>query len=126
MQGLGIISSLAFPSDRFSASSSRADFKPDKARLQTNGVWSPSANNDASDFVQIDLNGKFFICSVATQGAPNDDGDYFTRSYNLQFSLNGTEWITYKKSGGDKVRMAITNYRIQFASRRFQLFWPYK
>ena len=126
MQGLGITSSLAFPSDRFSASSSRPGFEADKARLNTNGFWSPSTDNNANDFVQIDLNGKFFICAVATQGAPNDPGSYFTTSYKLLFSLNGTEWLKYKESGSDKVRMSITNYRIQFAFGRFQLFWPYK
>ena len=125
MQGIGINSSLAFPSNRFWASSSRLGFEADKARIATSGVWSPSTDNNASDVIQIDLNGKFFICAVATQGAPYDPGFYFTTSYKLLFSLNGLEWLTYKENGSDKVRMAITNYRIQFAFGRFQSFWPY-
>ncbi|XP_068727455.1 receptor-type tyrosine-protein phosphatase T-like isoform X1 [Montipora capricornis] len=103
MQGLGITSSLAFPSDRFSASSSRDGFQPYKARLYTDDVWSPRTDDNASDFLQIDLNGKFFICAVATQGASNDPGGYLTTSYKLLFSLNGTEWLTYKENGSDKI-----------------------
>ena len=68
MQAVGISSSLAIPSHRLSASSSRVGFEADKARLHGDDAWSPSDDVNSNDFLQVDLQYEFFICAVATQG----------------------------------------------------------
>ena len=101
MQAVGITSSLAIPSHRLSASSSRVGFEPDKARLHGDGAWSPSDDVNPNDFLQVDLQYDFFICAVATQGNPSSS--FWTTKYRLLFSVNGIDWLTYKENGTNKV-----------------------
>ena len=103
MQAVGITSSLAIPSHRLSASSSRDRFEPDKARLHGDGAWSPSDDVNSNDFLQVDLQYEFFICAVATQGYPLTSRSFWTTKYKLLFSVNGKDWLTYKENGTDKV-----------------------
>ena len=103
MQAVGITSSLAIPPHRLSASSSRVGFEPDKARLLGDGAWSPSNDGNPNDFLQVDLQYEFFICAVATQGHPRIFMPFWTTKYRLLFSVNGTDWLTYKENGTDKV-----------------------
>ena len=100
MQAVGITSRLAIPDDHLSASSSRVAFEPDKARLHGDGAWSPSNDSNPNDFLQVDLQYDFFICAVATQGYR---WTLRTTKYRLLFSVNGTDWLTYKENGTDKV-----------------------
>ena len=106
MQAVGITSSLAIPNHRLSASSSRVGFEPDKARLHGYGAWSPSDDSNPDDFLQVDLQYEFFICAVATQGYPLNSSSLWTTKYRLVFSINGIDWLTYKKNGADKVGIA--------------------
>ena len=103
MQAVGITSSLAIPRHRLSASSSRVGFEPGKARLHGNGAWSPSNDGNPNDFLQVDLQYEFFICAVATQGYRWTFRRFWTTKYRLLFSVNGTDWLTYKENGTDKV-----------------------
>ena len=116
MQAVGITSSLAVPSHRLSASSSRDRFEPDKARLHGDGAWSPSDDVNPTDFLQVDLQYDFFICAVATQGNPSSS--FWTTKYRLLFSVNGIDWLTYKENGKDKVCIAITTNLNPFFSGR--------
>ena len=72
-----------------------------KGRLNGIGAWSPSGNNNFSDFLQINLQYEFFICAVATQGKSNED--HWTTKYKILLSLNNIDWVTYKENGTDKV-----------------------
>jgi len=101
IQALGLASSYAFPDSRFSSSSSRSGHESSKARLNGFGAWTPSTNNNPNDYLQVDLQYKFFICAVATQGNPN--ADEWTLKYKLLFSLNNTDWVTYQENNTDKV-----------------------
>ena len=101
MQAIGVTSSLAIPSYRLSASSSRAGFEPEKARLHGDGAWSPRDVSNPNDFFQVDLQYEFFICAVATQGHPSSS--FWTTKYKLLFSVNGKDWLTYNENGTDKV-----------------------
>ena len=92
---------LAFPDSKFSASSSRSNHEASKARLNGFGAWTPSTNNNPSDYLQVDLQYEIFICAVATQGNPN--ADEWTLKYKLLFSLNNTDWVTYQENNADKV-----------------------
>ena len=103
MQAIGVTSSLAIPSYRLSASSSRAGFEPDKARLHGDGAWSPMDDVNPNDFLQVDLQYEFFICAVATQGYLLTSSSFWTTKYKFLFSVNGKDWLTYNENGTDKV-----------------------
>ena len=116
MQAVGITSSLAIPRHRLSASSSRVGFEPDKARLLGNGTWSPSNDGNPNDFLQVDLQYEFFICAVATQGDPSRSLNSWTTKYRLLFSVNGTDWLTYKENGTDKVGISTCLSEVRYSS----------
>ena len=108
MQAVGITSKLTIRNHSLSATSSRVGFEADKARLHGDGAWSPSDDVNPNDFLQVDLQYEFFICAVATQGYPLTSRSFWTTKYKLLFSVNGTDWHTYKENGEDKVCIAIT------------------
>ncbi|XP_074612317.1 uncharacterized protein LOC141866677 isoform X1 [Acropora palmata] len=103
MQAIGITSTLAVPSHRLSASSSRVGFEPNNARLHGTRAWSPSNDGYPNDFLQVDLQYEFFICAVATQGYPLTSSSFWTTKYKLLFSVNGIDWVTYKENGREKI-----------------------
>ncbi|XP_067028441.1 uncharacterized protein [Acropora muricata] len=134
MQAVGITSSLAIPGHRFSASSSPVGYEPDKARLHGNGAWLPSNDVNPNDFLQVDLHYEFFICAVATQGYPwtfRTFGRVWTTKYKLLFSVNGTDWLTYKENGTDKIfngnsgrEDVVKHSLVSFTRARFVKFQP--
>ncbi|XP_044165878.1 receptor-type tyrosine-protein phosphatase mu-like isoform X3 [Acropora millepora] len=131
MQAVGITSSLAIPRHRLSASSSRVGFEPGKARLHGSGAWSPSNDGNPNDFLQVDLQYEFFICAVATQGYPWTFRRFWTTKYRLLFSVNGTDWLTYKENGTDKIfngnsgtEDVVKHSLVSFTRARFVKFQP--
>ncbi|XP_067026514.1 uncharacterized protein, partial [Acropora muricata] len=131
MQAVGITSRLAIPGDHLSASSSRVDFQPDKARLHGYGAWSPSNDGNPNDFLQVDLQYEFFICAVATQGYPLTSSSFWTTKYKLLFSVNGTDWLTYKENGTEKIfngnsgrEDVVKHSLVSFTRARFVKFQP--
>ena len=113
MQAVGITSSLAVLSHRLSASSSRVGFEPDNARLHGTRAWSPSNDGNPNDFLQVDLQYEFFICAIATQGFFIS---YWTTKYRLLFSVNGTDWLTYKENGTDKVGISTCLSEVRYST----------
>ncbi|XP_067026513.1 uncharacterized protein [Acropora muricata] len=131
MQPVGITSSLAIPRHRLSASSSRVGFEPDKARLHGDGAWSPGDDSNPNDFVQVDLQYEFFICAVATQGYSRTLRRFWTTKYRLLFSVDGTDWLTYKENGTDKIfngnsgtEDVVKHSLVSFTRARFVRFQP--
>ncbi len=103
IQALGVASSYAFPDNSFSTSSSSSGNEASKGRLNGVGAWSPSTDNSASDYIQINLKYEFFICAVATQG--KSTADHWTTKYKLLLSLNNVDWVTYQENSADKVSL---------------------
>ena len=101
MQAIGLASKYGLPDSSFSASSSRVGNEALQGRLTGPKAWSPSTDNNAYDYLQIDLQHEFFICAVATQGNPN--ADHLTRKYKVHFSVNNKDWVTYQENNVDKV-----------------------
>ena len=116
MQAVGITSSLAIPRHRFSASSSRFGFEPENARLHGPRAWSPNNDRNPNDFLQVDLQYQFFICAVATQGYPWTSVPSWTTKYRLLFSVNDTDWLTYKENGTDKVGISTWLSEVRFST----------
>jgi len=108
MQVIGVASSDAFPDNSFSASSTSGSNAASKGRLNGDGAWSPITDNNANDYLQIDLRYEFVICAVATQGNPN--ANHWTTKYKLQLALidQPNNWLTYKEDSFDKVCTYIT------------------
>lgn len=105
IQAIGVASSYTIPDSSFSASSTRGANIPSKGRLNGRGAWSPSNDNDGSDYLQIDLQYEFLICAVATQG--KSTADHWTTKYKLLTSLNNKDWVTYQENKTDKVCLII-------------------
>ena len=105
---VGVTDPTIIPDSSFTASSSYSSYyKPHFARLRgLKRGWTPLlADRDSKNsFLQIDLRAVYSICAVATQGEHGNDFDEWTKSYKLQFSLNGSTWAYYKENGTDKVR----------------------
>ena len=91
----------AFPDSSFSALSTTSGSEAFKGRLYGDGAWSPSDNNNADDYLQIDLFYEFIICAVATQGMST--ADHWTTKYKLQLSYDGSNWVIYQENNTDKV-----------------------
>ena len=101
IQAIGVASSYTIPDSSFSASSTRGSNAPSTGRLNGPGAWSPSNNNNANDYLEIDLQYEFLICAVATQG--RSTADQWTTKYKLLTSLNNNDWHTYQENKTDKV-----------------------
>ncbi|XP_073227861.1 uncharacterized protein [Porites lutea] len=101
IQAIGLASSDAFADNSFSASTHRSGNEASKGRLNGNGAWSPSRNNDVNDYLQIDLKDQFFVCAIATQGSSSHD--HWTTKYKFLYSLDNSTWLTYQENDIDKV-----------------------
>ena len=110
MQSVGVASRDAFPDSSFSASSSSSGNEAFNGRLYGGGAWSSSDNNNASDYLQIDLPYEFVICAVATQG--RSTADHWTTKYKLQLSYDGSNWVIYHENNTDKVSLSYKLKRL--------------
>ena len=104
MQAIGVASKDAFLDSSFNASSTGSGNEAFKGRLHGGGAWSPSNNNNANDYLQIDLLYEFVICAVATQGNPS--ANEWTKAYKLQLSYGGSNWVIYNENNTEKVRLS--------------------
>lgn len=100
-QAIGVASSSTIPDSSFSASSTSGSDTPSNGRLNGQGAWSPSNDNNVNDYLEIDLQNEFLICAVATQG--KSTADHWTKKYKLVTSLNNKDRDTYQENKTDKV-----------------------
>ncbi|XP_024864668.1 neuropilin-1a-like isoform X1 [Kryptolebias marmoratus] len=94
------------PSERISASSKyNSNWSPERSRLhyQENG-WTPSEDN-VREWIQVDLGFLRFITAIGTQGAISKETQrqYFVRSYKVDLSSNGEDWVTVKEGSKQKI-----------------------
>lgn len=56
---------------------------------------------------QVDLGFLRFVSAVGTQGAISKETkkEYFVRSYKVDVSSNGEDWVTIKEGSKQKVRL---------------------
>ena len=69
-------------------------------RLRGKASWCASPS-DVNPYLQINLQRLHIICAVSTQG--NSQADEWVKSFTIQVSTNGRNWIDYKESGQVKV-----------------------
>ena len=97
---VGLQDSSKIPDYRFTASSSGTNKVPSLGRLNGDKAWLPSTKN-ADEFLQVDLGSIYFVCSVATQGAPK--AHEWTKTYKIKTSLDNLNWTTYAEDNVVKV-----------------------
>ncbi|XP_031551959.1 receptor-type tyrosine-protein phosphatase F-like [Actinia tenebrosa] len=75
-------------------------YKPHNAKLNGRYGWASSDNNNADDYLQIDLGTPRVINAVATQG--NGIANEWVTKYKLYLATNNmTQWYTYKDECGN-------------------------
>ncbi|XP_039999311.1 neuropilin-1a-like [Xiphias gladius] len=93
-------------SEQIRASSQyNSNWSPERSRLnyQENG-WTPSDDN-VREWIQVDLGFLRFITAIGTQGAISKETKkhYFVRSYKVDLSSNGEDWVTLKEGSKQKI-----------------------
>lgn len=105
MEPLGMESG-EISSEQISASSQyNPNWSPERSRLnyQENG-WTPS-DDTVREWIQVDLGFLRFVTAIGTQGAISKETKkhYFVRSYKVDLSSNGEDWVTVKEGSKQKI-----------------------
>ncbi|CAL8314814.1 unnamed protein product [Gadus morhua 'NCC'] len=105
MGALGMESGEVSP-DQITASSQYNDnWSPERSRLnyQENG-WTPS-DDSIKEWIQVDLGFLRYVSAVGTQGAISKETKkrYYVRSYKVDLSSNGEDWLTIKEDSKQKI-----------------------
>uniref|UniRef100_A0AAQ5Y9P9 Neuropilin n=1 Tax=Amphiprion ocellaris TaxID=80972 RepID=A0AAQ5Y9P9_AMPOC len=93
-------------SEQISASSQyNSNWSPERSRLNygENG-WTPS-DDTIREWIQVDLGFLRFVTAVGTQGAISKETrkHYYVRSYKVDLSSNGEDWVTVKEGSKQKI-----------------------
>ncbi|XP_022783169.1 neogenin-like [Stylophora pistillata] len=101
---IGLAIGGEIPDSSFVASSEHNyKYVAEHGRLNNYKSWGPMDNNNADDFLQIDLLYEYIICAVATQGNPKIVAPEWTTYYKIRLSFNDTTFDTYKENNTDKI-----------------------
>ncbi|XP_014012963.2 LOW QUALITY PROTEIN: neuropilin-1a [Salmo salar] len=86
-------------------------WSPERARLNYyENAWTPGEDNN-KEWIQVDLGFLRFVSAVGTQGAVSQETKktYWVKSYKVDVSSNGEDWITLKEGSKQKVFQGNTN-----------------
>ncbi|XP_076600646.1 neuropilin-1a-like isoform X1 [Chaetodon auriga] len=105
MESLGMESG-EISSEQITASSQyNSNWSPERSRLnyQENG-WTPS-DDTVREWIQVDLGFLRFVTAVGTQGAISKETKkhYYVRSYKVDLSSTGEDWVTVKEGSKQKI-----------------------
>uniref|UniRef100_A0A672M006 Neuropilin 1a n=1 Tax=Sinocyclocheilus grahami TaxID=75366 RepID=A0A672M006_SINGR len=99
-------------SDQIMASSQyNPSWSPERSRLNNpeNG-WTPAEDSN-KEWIQVDLGFLRFVSAISTQGAISQETNkkYYVKSYKVDVSSNGEDWITIKDGPKQKIFQGNTN-----------------
>uniref|UniRef100_A0A672LSD9 Neuropilin-1a n=1 Tax=Sinocyclocheilus grahami TaxID=75366 RepID=A0A672LSD9_SINGR len=99
-------------SDQIMASSQyNPSWSPERSRLNSpeNG-WTPAEDSN-KEWIQVDLGFLRFVSAISTQGAISQETNkkYYVKSYKVDVSSNGEDWITIKEGPKQKIFQGNTN-----------------
>uniref|UniRef100_A0A673JPD9 Neuropilin n=1 Tax=Sinocyclocheilus rhinocerous TaxID=307959 RepID=A0A673JPD9_9TELE len=99
-------------SDQIMASSQyNPSWSPERSRLNNpeNG-WTPAEDSN-KEWIQVDLGFLRFVSAIGTQGAISQETNkkYYVKSYKVDVSSNGEDWITIKEGPKQKIFQGNTN-----------------
>ncbi|KAL2085978.1 hypothetical protein ACEWY4_019298 [Coilia grayii] len=86
-------------------------WSPERSRLNNaENAWTP-AEDSVKEWIQVDLGFLRFISAIGIQGAISQETmkTYFVRSYKVEVSSNGEDWITLKQGSKQKIFQGNTN-----------------
>ncbi|XP_072296415.1 neuropilin-1a-like [Eucyclogobius newberryi] len=93
-------------SDRIVASSKyNQNWSPERSRLNySENGWTPSEDT-VREWIQVDLGFLRFVSAVGTQGAVSKETKkhYYVKSYKVDLSSNGEDWVTVKDGPKQKL-----------------------
>uniref|UniRef100_A0A668AW40 Neuropilin n=1 Tax=Myripristis murdjan TaxID=586833 RepID=A0A668AW40_9TELE len=99
-------------SDQIVASSQyNPSWSPERSRLNYyENAWTPAEDSN-KEWIQVDLGFLRFVSAIGTQGAISQETrkTYFVKSYKVDVSSNGEDWITLKEGSKQKVFQGNTN-----------------
>ncbi|KAF3836150.1 hypothetical protein F7725_028708 [Dissostichus mawsoni] len=99
-------------SDQIMASSQyNPSWSPERSRLNYyENAWTPAEDSN-KEWIQVDLGFLRFVSAIGTQGAVSQETHkiYFVKSYKVDVSSNGEDWITLKEGSKQKVFQGNTN-----------------
>ncbi|XP_067342547.1 neuropilin-1a isoform X3 [Channa argus] len=99
-------------SDQIMASSQyNPSWSPERSRLNYyENAWTPAEDSN-KEWIQVDLGFLRFVSAIGTQGAISQETQriYFVKSYKVDVSSNGEDWITLKEGSKQKVFQGNTN-----------------
>ncbi|KAA8580994.1 hypothetical protein FQN60_013952 [Etheostoma spectabile] len=99
-------------SDQIMASSQyNPSWSPERSRLNYyENAWTPAEDSN-KEWIQVDLGFLRFVSAVGTQGAISQETQriYYVKSYKVDVSSNGEDWITLKEGSKQKVFQGNTN-----------------
>ncbi|KAM6953811.1 LOW QUALITY PROTEIN: neuropilin-1a [Aplochiton taeniatus] len=98
-------------SDQIAASSQyNPSWSPNvPSELLTETTWTPA--EDYKECIQVDLGFLRFVSAVGTQGAVSQETQkkYYVKTYKVDVSSNGEDWITLKEGSKQKIFQGNTN-----------------
>uniref|UniRef100_A0A8C5N751 Neuropilin n=1 Tax=Gouania willdenowi TaxID=441366 RepID=A0A8C5N751_GOUWI len=99
-------------SDQIMASSQyNPSWSPERSRLNYyENAWTPAEDSN-KEWIQVDLGFLRFVSAIGIQGAISQETRriYFVKSYKVDVSSNGEDWITLKEGSKQKVFQGNTN-----------------
>uniref|UniRef100_A0A671YT90 Neuropilin n=1 Tax=Sparus aurata TaxID=8175 RepID=A0A671YT90_SPAAU len=99
-------------SDQIMASSKyNPSWSSERSRLNYyENAWTPAEDSN-KEWIQVDLGFLRFVSAIGTQGAISQETRriYFVKSYKVDVSSNGEDWITLKEGSKQKVFQGNTN-----------------
>ncbi|CAH3017128.1 unnamed protein product, partial [Porites evermanni] len=97
---LGAAEGGELSSSSFTASSHFLNlFNPSNGRLNGPLSWC-AENSNKGEYLQIQLPESKTVCAIATQGAGQQEGTSFVKSYFLEYSVTGEEWKKVERGDG--------------------------
>ncbi|XP_056149933.1 neuropilin-1a-like isoform X2 [Lampris incognitus] len=105
MEPLGMESGEITLKQITASSQYNSNWSPERSRLNylENG-WTPS-DDTVKEWIQVDLGFLRFVSAIGTQGAISKETKrhYFVRSYKVDVSSNGEDWIPVKQDSKQKI-----------------------
>ncbi|XP_039609502.1 neuropilin-1a isoform X1 [Polypterus senegalus] len=99
-------------SDQITASSQyNTDWSLERSRLNyRENAWTPASDN-TKEWIQVDFGFLRMISAIGTQGATSKETKliYYVKSYKVDVSSNGEDWITVKDGSKHKIFQGNTN-----------------
>ncbi|XP_068605093.1 neuropilin 1b [Brachionichthys hirsutus] len=118
MEPLGMESGEISSKQITASSQYNFNWSPERSRLnfQENG-WTPS-DDTVREWIQVDLGFLRFVGAIGTQGAISKETNkqYFVRSYKVDVSSTGEDWVTVKEGPKQKIFQGNHNPTDEFRS----------